>query len=127
MVGRRWSSRGPSEPISASAVSASLLALQKSARPGEPVSSPVSIRMVELKVKVKRTGGAAEDGRPAMVEPRPVRADQRIGRERFLVGLAEIGEAGRAGFLAGLDQDGGVEAQRSALLQDAGQGGDIDR
>ena len=54
-VGRRWSSRGPSEPISASALSAALLALQKSARPGEPVSSPVSIRMVELKPSEPRS------------------------------------------------------------------------
>ncbi len=55
MVGRRWSSRGPSEPIRASALSAALLALQKSARPGEPVSSPVSIRIVELKPSEPRS------------------------------------------------------------------------
>ena len=55
MVGRRWSSRGPSEPIRASAFSAALLALQKSARPGEPVSSPVSIRIVELKPSAPRS------------------------------------------------------------------------
>ena len=66
MHGRRWSSRGPSEPISASALRASLLALQKSARPG------------------------------------------------------------RAGLLAGLDQDRGVEAQRAALLEHTGQRRDVD-
>ena len=62
-VGRRWSSRGPSEPISASAVSAALLALQKSARPGEPVSSPVSIRMVELKPSAPRSSQHAGERR----------------------------------------------------------------
>ena len=65
--------------------------------------------------------------RPAMVEPRPVRADQRVGLERGLVGLAEVGQARRAGLLAGLDQDGRVEAERAALLEHAGQRRDVDR
>ena len=82
----------------------------------------------ELQVEVQRAAGAAEDGRPAMVEPRSVRGDQRIGLERILVGLAEVGEARRAGLLAGLDQDGRVEAQRAAaLLHDRGKRRDVDR
>ena len=64
--------------------------------------------------------------RPAMVEPRPVRADQRVGLERRLVGLAEVGQARRAGLLAGLDQDRRVEAERAALLEHAGQRRDVD-
>ena len=80
----------------------------------------------ELEVEVQGAARAAEDGRPAMVEPRPVRADQRIGLERRLVGLAEVGQARRAGLLAGLDQDGRVEAERAALLEHAGERCDVD-
>ena len=47
----------------------------------------------ELQVEVERAARAAEDGRPAMVEARAVRADQGVGLERRLVGLAEIGQA----------------------------------
>src|ERR1700730_4592525 len=81
----------------------------------------------EFQVEVERAARAAEDGRPARVEPRPVGADQGVGLERRLVGLAEIGQARRARLLAGLDQDRRVEAERAALLQYAGQRCDIDR
>src|SRR6478672_11346469 len=45
--------------------------------------------IAELQIEVHRAARAAEDARPAMVEPRAVRADQRIGLERRLVGFAE--------------------------------------
>ena len=93
-----------------------------------PVAGMVAaLAQGELEVEVERAARAAEDGRPAMVEPRAVRADQGIGLERRLVGLAEIGQPGRAGLLAGLDQDGRVEAEVAALLQHAGKGCDVDR
>src|SRR6266851_6145362 len=81
----------------------------------------------EFQVEVERAARAAEDGRPAMVEPGAVRADQGVGLEGRLVGLAEIGQARRARLLAGLDQDRRIEAERAALLQHAGKGCDIDR
>ena len=86
-----------------------------------PPSRKVSLR---LKLSVPRVP-------PKMVGRRwssrgPVRADQGIGLERRLVGLAEIGQARRAGLLAGLDQDGRVEAEVAALLQHAGKGCDVD-
>ncbi len=81
----------------------------------------------EFQVEVERAARAAEDGRPTMVEPGAVRADQGVGLQGRLVGFAEIGQARRARLLAGLDQDRRVEAERAPLLQHAGKGCDIDR
>src|ERR1044072_1406958 len=80
-----------------------------------------ALAVAELEVEIHRAARAAEDAGPAMVEPRAVRADQGVGLEGGLVGLAEVGQPRRAGLLAGLDQDGRVEAERAALLEHAGE------
>src|SRR5215813_10305440 len=85
-----------------------------------------ALAVAELEVEVHGAARAAEDAGPSMVKPWSVRADQRICLERGLVGLAEVGQPRRARLLASLDQDGRVEAQRAALLEDALKGCDVD-
>ena len=56
IVGRSAVRRGPSEPTSASALNRSVCSAQSSRRPGEPVSSPISISHLALKPSLPRVG-----------------------------------------------------------------------
>ena len=92
-----------------------------------PVAGVMAARaQIHAEVEVEDPARAHEDRRPVRGQARPVRGDEDIGREELLVRGAEFAQAGRAVLLAGLDQQDGVEAQRAALLEDGGQGRDVD-
>ena len=59
IVGRSARRRGPSEAISTSALKQLLVRAHSSRRPGEPVSSPISIRNLALKPSVPRSASTA--------------------------------------------------------------------
>ena len=59
MHGTSGCRRGPSDAISTSAVSRSLWARNNSGRPGDPVSSPVSITIRTLKPRLPRSASTA--------------------------------------------------------------------
>src|SRR5258706_326448 len=72
---------------------------------------------VDGEVEVERAARAEVDGGAAGLQARAVGGDERVGFEELLVLLAEFLQAGRAHFLAGLEEDLEVETQFAARAQ----------
>ena len=80
-----------------------------------PVAGMVrALAQLQLQVEVGDAARAEEQRRQVGPQPRAVGGDQRIGGQRLALQRAELGQARRAGFFAGLEQPGDVEAQPAA-------------
>ena len=93
-----------------------------------PVARVVrALAQLQCQVEVGDAARAQEQRRRCGAQPRAVGGDQRVGGQRLALQRAELGQAGRAGLLAGLEQPLGVEAELAAARFDhPGQRGEVD-
>ena len=93
-----------------------------------PVARVVATRArVDAQVEVHAAARTQEHGGALGAQARSVGGHEQVGIEQCFVGLAQLAQARRAGFLAHLDQVLGVEAQTPARVQHVGQRLQVDR
>src|SRR5581483_12244952 len=83
-----------------------------------------AIAQVHGQMDAVSAAAAEKDRRPLRREPRAVRGEKQIGLERIAMRGADAAQIRRAGFLAHLDDELGIEAELAAArIAHAAQGG----
>ncbi len=86
-----------------------------------------TLAQIDGQVETDAPARSHEHGRRIRLQARSVRGDQHVGRQPVLVRSEKLGQPGRTGFFAHLDQDLAVEPQRATRFQHCFQRCDVDQ